>query len=370
MLKQPFTPPPLPPAIDLTLHIKLITDAREALARYDEAVKRLPNPMIVRRAFETKEAVLSSRIEGTQATLEEVLELDVDDTQEESNEKQQDYREIVNYRYAINYGKGLLESRPLTEHVIKELHAILLNSVRGKDKTPGEFRKHQVHIGPPGATLEEASYIPPEHYKIAGLFSDLVRYMQDDSQPDRLVQVAIAHYQFEAIHPFADGNGRVGRLIIPMYLYEKGITSYPNLYISEFLEVHRRDYYEALNRVSEYGDWNTWVGFFLRAIREQAKLAKRRVDAIDRLYQGIHETLHEFHSIYAPSFLDAICSTPVFTPASIAKHVGIKHSQSAYTLIGKFVEKGIVSDMTPGRRRNKLYAFKQLLNIIDTNGDM
>ena len=368
MTKQPFTPPPLPPDVDLTSFIKLITDARESLARYDEAVKRLPNPMIVRRAFETKEAVLSSKIEGTQATLEEVLELDAEDVQEENSEKQRDYREIANYRRAITYGRKLLEDRPLSENVIKDLHRMLLNSVRGKNKTPGEFRKHQVHIGPPGATVDEASYIPPEHYKIPNLFSDLVNYMQNDDQPDRLVQAAIAHYQFEAIHPFADGNGRVGRIIIPIYLYEKGITSYPNLYISEFLEIHRRDYYEALNRVSEENDWVTWITFFLRAVREQAKITKKRVDAVDTLYKEIHETLHEFNSIYAPSFLDAIFSTPVFTATSIGKEANIPHNQTVYTLVAKFVEKGLVLDITPDKSRNKLYVFERLLDIIDADG--
>jgi Fic family protein len=335
------------------------------LARYDEAVKRLPNPEIIRRAFETKEAVLSSKIEGTQATLEEVLELDAEDTREESSEKQRDYREIANYRRAINYGKRLLEDRPLSENVIKDLHRMLLDSVRGKNKTPGEFRRHQVHIGPPGATVEEASYIPPEFLKIPALFSDLVNYIQNDDQPDRLVQAAIAHYQFEAIHPFADGNGRVGRIIIPIYLYEKKIISHPNLYISEFLEIHRRDYYEALNRVSEEGDWITWITFFLRAVREQAKISKRRVDSVDQLYKEIHDTLPQFNSIYASHFLNAIFSSPFFTSKSIEKIAEIPHSQTVYMLIKKFVEKGLVIDAAPNRSRNKIYAFNKLLDIID-----
>lgn len=365
MPKQPFTPPLLPPEIDLTPLIRLISDARDALARYDEAVKRLPNPEIIRRAFETKEAVLSSKIEGTQATLEEVLELDAEDTREESSEKQRDYREIANYRRAINYGKRLLEDRPLSENVIKDLHRMLLDSVRGKNKTPGEFRRHQVHIGPPGATVEEASYIPPEFLKIPALFSDLVNYIQNDDQPDRLVQAAIAHYQFEAIHPFADGNGRVGRIIIPIYLYEKKIISHPNLYISEFLEIHRRDYYEALNRVSEEGDWITWITFFLRAVREQAKISKRRVDSVDQLYKEIHDTLPQFNSIYASHFLNAIFSSPFFTSKSIEKIAEIPHSQTVYMLIKKFVEKGLVIDAAPNRSRNKIYAFNKLLDIID-----
>lgn len=366
MAKQPFTPAPLPPRVDLIPMLKLITDAREALARFDEAIKRLPNPAIIRRAFETKEAVLSSKIEGTQATLEEILELDAEESQEENSEKQRDYREIFNYRRAISYSIKLLQNKPLSENVIKELHGLLLNSVRGKHKTPGEFRRHQVHIGPPGATIEEASYIPPVHTQIPQLFSGLINYMQDDSQPDRLVQIAIAHYQFEAIHPFADGNGRVGRLIVPIYLYDKGVTSYPNLYISEFLETHRRDYYDTLNRVSSDGDWVTWISFFLRAVREQAKTAKRRVEEVETLYKSIHDILPDFNSIYASNFLDALFSFPVFSVNKIGEIASIPHTQTVYNLVKKFEEKGVIKNITPGKTRNKIYAFTGLLDIVDS----
>jgi Fic family protein len=367
MAKQPFSPPPLPPDIDLTGLIKLIADAREAVARYDEAVKRLPNPVLIRRTFETQEAVLSSKIEGTQATLEEVLEFDAEEANSEENEKLRDYREISNYRQAILYGKELLKARPLSENVIKELHKLLLNSVRGKNKTPGEFRRHQVHIGPAGATLEEASYVPPVHTEITGLISNLVNYLQDDKQPDRLVQAAIAHYQFEAIHPFADGNGRVGRLLIPLYFYEKGVTSQPNLYISEFLETHRRDYYEHLNRVSEEDDWLGWIAFFLRAVREQANLSKKRVERVEELYKGLHKRLPEFNSIYAPSFLEALFAQPVFTPQTIGKVANIPNVKTLYNLVDKFVQAKLIIDLAPQRARNKLYAFNELLEILETN---
>lgn len=365
MPNQPFLPPLLPPEINYVDLIKLITEAHEALARYDEAVMRLPNPAILRRAFETKEAVSSSKIEGTQATVGDVLEQDAEEVTEETDEKKRDYREIANYRKAIFQGKKLLKDRPLSENVVKDLHRLLLDSVRGKNKTPGEFRRHQVHIGPPGATIEEATYIPPIHTEIPALFSNLVNYMQDDDQPDRLVQTAVAHYQFEAIHPFSDGNGRVGRLIIPIYLYEKGVTANPNLYISDFLEVHRRDYYEALAGVSNEGDWNTWITFFLRAVREQAKVLKVRVDAVDALYQEIHASLPKFNSIYASSFLDALFSLPIFSPNSIGKEANIPHAQTTYNLINKFVEEGLVIDLTPQKMRNKLYAFNRLLDIIE-----
>ena len=363
-MKQPYTPPLLPPEFDIARLLSLTVDAREAVARYDEAIKRLPNPMIIKRSFETKEALLSSKIEGTQATLEEVMEFDVKANKDESTEKLRDYQEIANYRQAISQGILLLKEKPLSENVIKDLHRTLLNSVRGKNKEPGEFRRHQVHIGPAGATLAEATYIPPVSSEIPELFSNLVNYLQNDEQPDRLIQAGIMHYQFEAIHPFADGNGRVGRLIIPIYLYEKGLTATPNLYISEFLETHRRDYYEALSKVTEEGDWITWLSFFLRAIREQAKTLKKRVDEVETLYKELHQHLPDFNSIYASTFLDAIFTLPFFRAKDITDLTQI-NGATLYNLLQKFVDADVIEDITPAQTRNKLYCFSKLLNIIN-----
>lgn len=365
MAKEPFMPPLLPPNIDLSSVISLLTDARDAVARYDEAVKRLPNPALIQRAFETKEAVLSSKIEGTQATLEEVLEFDAEEVATEDNEKTKDYREIGNYRRAIDLGRGMLSARPMSENVIKDLHKILLNSVRGRNKRPGEFRDHQVHIGPPGATLEEARYVPPVHTKIPSLMSNLVNYLHRDDVSDRLVQIAVAHYQFEAIHPFGDGNGRVGRLLIPLYLYEKKITTYPNLYISEFLETHRRDYYDSLNHVSERKEWTAWIQFFLRAVREQSRLSKERVEKVEKLYKELRDSLPGFNSIYASAFLDSLFVQPVFTPLVLGKASKINNNQTLYNLVEKFSGAKLITDLTPKRERNKLYIFEPLVNILD-----
>lgn len=364
MSNRPFTPLPLPPTLDLAPLLPILVQAHEAIARYDEAVIHLPNPRLVRRSFETQEAVRSSSIEGTQATLTDVLELDAADVRGDTTRLHGDYREIANYRRAIAHGQELLEKRPLAEVVIKELHRILLNSSRGMHRSPGEFRRHQVHIGPPGATIDEARFIPPEPHKIPELFSDLMKYLHDDSQPDRLIQAAVAHYQFEAIHPFADGNGRVGRIMIPLYLYEKGLTSYPNLYLSEFLEQHRRDYYEALGGVSR-GDWHTWIALFLRAVRTQALITKRRVDEIDALYREIHATLPSFQSRYAPSFLDALFMTPIFTRASILNQAELPSKQLASALVDKFCQAGLIVDAAPHRQRNKTFVFRRLLQIVD-----
>lgn len=317
MIKKPFVPPLLPPKLDYALIFPYIIKARDIVARYDEAVKRLPNPEIIQRTFETKEAVLSSKIEGTQVTMDEVLMFDAQDTKTEETSKEKDYREVFNYRAAIKYGKNRLEKRPLTENVIKELHKILLNSARGRNKAPGEFRKIQVFIGPYGATIDNATFIPPEPQHIPTLFSNFEKYIHSEEELDPLVQIAIAHYQFEAIHPFLDGNGRVGRLIIPLFLCEKKITAYPNVYISEFLEKHREIYYELLRNVSEKGDWISWIKFFLSAIQEQTEITHNRVVQVEKLYKTLKCRMPEISSAYAATFLDAIFARPVFTTKSI-----------------------------------------------------
>ena len=364
MTKKPFIPPFLPPKIDYVSIVGSIIKARDVVARYDEAVKRLPNPEIIQRTFETKEAVLSSKIEGTQATFDEVLMFDAKDTKSEENEKEKDYREIVNYRLAIKRGKEFLEKRPLTENLIKDLHKILLNSVRGQGKSPGEFRRTQVFIGPYGASIDEATFIPPEPQHIPDLFSNLEKYIHSDEVVDPLVQVAIAHYQFESIHPFMDGNGRVGRLFIPLFLYEKKVTTYPNIYISEYLENHRDIYYDLLRRVSEKEEWIPWIKFFMDAVYEQTKLSLERVVKIEKLYRDMKDKMPEINSIYANSFLDALFIKPRFTVRSIKKVSKISNNQTLYTLIDKFLKAKIIIDVTPNQERNKIYAFLNLVKII------
>lgn len=363
MSKKPFLPLPLPPDLDYAPIFSKIVKARDIVARYDEAVKRLLNPEIIQRTFETKEAVLSSKIEGTQATLDEVLIFDAQDTKTEENEKEKDYREIFNYRLAIKHGKNLLEHKPLAENVIKDLHKMLLNSVRGRNKAPGEFRKGQVFIGPYGATIEQATFVPPEPQHITGLFSNLEKYIHSEDVIDPLVQIAIAHYQFESIHPFLDGNGRVGRILVPLFLYEKKVTAYPNIYISEYLEEHRDDYYALLRDVSEKGSWIPWISFFLDAVFEQTKKTLEKVSRIEGLYKNLKEQMPKINSIYATSFLDAIFIKPTFTAKSIKKIAGITNNQTLYTVIEKFIESSIIVDVTPKKERGKIYAFAELRKI-------
>jgi Fic family protein len=364
MPKKSFIPPFLPPKLEYSSVFTKIIRARDIVARYDEAVKRLPNPDIIQRSFATKEAVLSSKIEGTQATLDEVLLFDAKDTKSAENESEKDYQEIFNYRLAIRKGKEFLEKRPIAENVVKDLHKILLSSVRGKNKNPGEFRKNQVYIGPYGATIEQATFIPPEPQHIPGLFSNLEKYINSKDALDPLIQIAIAHYQFEAIHPFIDGNGRVGRLLVPLFLYENKVTSYPNIYISEYLEEHRDVYYELLRDVSEKEAWLPWISFFLDAIYEQTKITLDRVEKIEKLYKSLKEIMPKVGSIYANSFLDSIFIKPTFMVRSIKSISGISNTQTLYSVIEKFVELNIIKDLTPNNARNKIYGFLDLRKII------
>ena len=248
----PFMPPDLPPEVDLSEILALDVDAHDAVARYDESIKRLPQPAIIRRSFETKEAVLSSKIEGTQATLREVMEYDIRLALDSETDKAKDYEEIHNCRLAIDIGRQWLkEQERITVELIKELHRALLSSVRGQNNRPGEFRQRQVYIGQPGATIHEATYIAPPSEEVDQLMDKLMDYIHANRKGfSVLIEAALIHYQFEVIHPFGDGNGHIGRLLVSIYLCQKGATEMPNLYISEFLEGHRREYYEALNLVS------------------------------------------------------------------------------------------------------------------------
>jgi len=313
--------------------------------------------------MQTKEAVLSSKIEGTQATLDEVFEFEAQ-MDNKSEEKKKDINEIVNYRDALNFGVDALNSYPLSENLIKKLHGILLKSGRGQNKSPGEFRKIQVFIGRPGASIEEATFVPPAANEIVPLFGNLEKYLNSNEEKDKLVQIAIAHYQFEAIHPFLDGNGRVGRLLIPLFLYERKLLSHPFLYLSEYFEEYRDDYYALLRGVSEKQDWNSWIKFFLSALTVQAQKTEVTAIKILNLHQSLKEKAEDMNSIYANNLLDTIFSYPIFTTASLKKRTKIKNIQTFFNLINKFLEAGIIKDLTPEKQRNKVYVFDELMKVL------
>ncbi|HBU06933.1 MAG TPA: cell filamentation protein Fic [Candidatus Magasanikbacteria bacterium] len=355
----------LPVKIDYDQLIGKITEAHRAIASLDSLLNALPNPTLLGRTMQTKEAVESSRIEGTEATINEVLEYEAIADKKEDTTKKKDINEVLNYRQALNLGIKSLETLPISENLIKKLHATLLKSGRGANKAPGEFRKVQVYIGRPGASITEASYIPPTANEIIPLFSNLEKYLNSNEEKDKLVQIAIAHYQFEAIHPFLDGNGRVGRLIISLFLYEKKLLSHPFLYLSEFFEEHRQYYYELLRGVSEKQDWISWIKFFLEALSTQAKKAESTGKEILKLHTSYKEKITEINSIYANNLLDAIFIRPIFTTASLRKYVKIKNTQTFFSLITKFVNAGILKEANPKKQRNKVYVFPELIKLLN-----
>ena len=365
MSKQPFIPPRLPVKINYESLIGHIAKAHRAVAGLDALLSVLPNPNLLGRTMQTKEAVLSSKIEGTQATLNEVLVYEAAGSKTENEKKKHDINEVINYRQALDLGIKNLATLPLSENLVKKLHATLLKSGRGASKAPGEFRRIQVYLGSPGASIAEASYIPPPANEIIPLFSNLERYLNSDEEKDKLVQIAVAHYQFEAIHPFLDGNGRVGRLIISLFLYEKKLLAHPFLYLSEFFEEHRQDYYSLLRNVSKKQDWENWIKFFLNALTVQAQKAEATGKAILKLHQEYKEQIMEINSLYAPYLLEAIFIHPIFTTASLRQHVKIKNTQTFFNLIAKFLAAGILKEANPGQKRNKLYVFDKLIKILN-----
>lgn len=365
MDKKPFNLPLLPPKIDYEPLIDHIIKAHRAIAGLDSLLGALPNPNLLGRTMQTKEAVESSKIEGTQATINEVLAYEAEPGKKEDAKKKQDINEVINYRRALDLGVKNLKTLPLSENLIKKLHATLLASGRGANKAPGEFRKIQVYIGKPGADISEASYIPPAASAIIPLFSNLEKYLNSDAEKDKLVQIAMAHYQFEAIHPFLDGNGRVGRLIISLFLYEKKLLSHPFLYLSEFFEEHRRDYYELLRGVSEKQDWASWIEFFLNALVIQAQKAEATGKEILKLHSDFKEKIMAVNSVYSNNLLDAIFVRPIFTTASLRAHVKIKNTQTFFSLVAKFAAAGILEEVNPEKKRNKVYAFTELIKLLN-----
>lgn len=362
--------PKLPPPIDYLALIENLGEAHASLARLDETLLHLRNPGLIERTFLTREALMSSQIEGTQATLEEVFKKDIkdEDSIKPEDKKWQEIQEVINYRGAMREGVKMIDAgNSLAENNIKKLHRILLQSVRGKTRAPGDFRRDQVYIAPPGTPMTEARYIPPPATQIPELYSNLDRYLNTEgSERDPLVQIAVTHYQFEAIHPFADGNGRVGRLMIPLFLYQRKILSRPYMYISKYLEEHRRDYYDLLADVTYKDAWIPWTRFFLKGISEQAKDACALARKIIDLQLEYERRLKSFDSSYAFSMLEAMFRYPIFTTATIRERAGIKNVQTGLNLISKFIEAGMLKDLTPERKRNKAYAFTRLMDLLNS----
>jgi Fic family protein len=306
-----------------------------------------------------KEAQTSSRIEGTQTEMDEALE---EDPEEISPEKRDDWKEVRNYVEAMNRSIQRLQTLPLSNRLLCEAHETLMQGARGEKKTPGEFRRSQNWIG--GATLADAVFVPPHHEDLPALMSDLEAFWHDESifVPE-LIRIAISHYQFETLHPFLDGNGRIGRLLIPLYLVSKGLLRQPCLYVSAHLEQHRATYYDALTAVRTRSDLAQWIRFFLVAVNETAKKGVQTFKAIHQLRLTATAQVQTLgkRSANAQLLLEALYIKPTVSSSSLATQLGISQP-TADRMISEFQKLGILHELT-GRRRNRVFYFKEYYQL-------
>jgi len=355
-----FIPNSLPPVIvwdgDI---IKALSKADFLLGKLARETTRLPCAHLLVQSFMAKEAVLSSRIEGTQTTLGEVF---IDEAQVNTKYKNKDLIEVQNYVKALHYAIERLEFLPLSLRLIKELHAILMDLPHAVHATPGEFRKSQNWIGSPGCTLKTAKYVPPPVEDLMNCLGDLEKFFYDDSLPD-LVHIALCHYQFEAIHPFVDGNGRIGRLLITLLLMHKNLLPAPMLYLSAFFESSRDQYYEGLFNVSYQSDWKSWLLYFLKAVAVQCQDVLHRSEQIQHLIEKWKEQCYSARSNTAEKIIDMLAASPVISISMVAEKLNSTYS-TAERAVKKLVGLKIVKQRGEDRR-NRIYCATSILAVLE-----
>lgn len=314
----------------------------------------------------TSEAVLSSRIEGTQATMGDVLEYEASgDTDKFSEKRIADIHEVLNYRRAMQQSIEMLKELPLCSRILKTVHETLLNSVRGHGKGTGEYRKNQNWVGPMGCSQEDAKFIPISVDKLPEGMSSWDKYVNSD-QPDRLIQLAIIHAEFEALHPFWDGNGRLGRICIPLFMYQNKLIKEPMFYISAYFEKHRDEYYGRLLSVSKDHNWTDWCIFFLKAVQAQAEENQQKAMGILRLYDQMKVLIQELtHSQYAMHTLDWIFQKPNFKSSDFVSASKIP-KPTASRILNVLKKEGILASIEPGRgSRSSILIFRELINLVE-----
>lgn len=360
-MPSPYELKKLPLELNYGGLISLVGESNAKLAEYNGLLQGIVNSSVLLSPLMNQEAVLSSKIEGTQATYEEVLQHEAG--QHLSEDKTKDIHEILNYRKAIILTSDYLRERPLRLSFIRQIHKILMENVRGEDKTPGEFRLIQNWIGPPGCKLENATYIPPSPLQLETFLKNWEDYL-NYSDIDPLIQTAIVHAQFELIHPFLDGNGRIGRLLIPLYLYFKKTIAGPMFYLSTYLEQNREEYYMRLQGISKDQAWIEWISFFLRAIISQSINNISKVNQIKDLYQEMKEKIRKItKSQYCHKVVDSIFETPIFAKDLIIQK-GIP-TPTAQKIIKQLTDAKILLILQRGSgRKPTVYCNHALINIV------
>jgi Fic family protein len=353
----PANLPPDPPlSLEGSLHM-LLSDADRAIGRLDASTQLLPNPDLFVAMYVRREAVYSSQIEGTQASLTDLLEYEADAA---AKGIAPDVKEVVNYVHALDYGLKRLNDLPLSLRLVKEIHEKLLTGVRGGQMETGEFRRSQNWIGPGGCTLNDASFVPPPPHEVARLMGNLELFLHDDSPIPPLIRCALIHVQFETIHPFLDGNGRVGRLLITFWLYSKGILQRPLLYLSHYLKKNRQAYYERLQNVRDTGDWSGWVHFFLEGVRRVATEAAETASQLQQMREQHTRLLAgQTGGILA---LDRLFTQPMITVNQLRDAIGMTYPVAANLV--KFMEtRGLLLETT-GHARGRIFAYRPYLALL------
>lgn len=358
---QSFKPNPLPPIPKIEMDeeiVKLLVEANKQLVKLDTASQLISNADLFLSMYVRKEALISSQIEGTQCTLDDVLDPEVD------KNANLDVSDVINYVKATQYALQRLESLPLCCRLIREIHEVLMENVRGQDKTPGEFRYSQNWIGPANCSLKEARYIPPNVEDMQAAMSALEKYMNENTDYDPLIRVALIHYQFETIHPFLDGNGRIGRLLILLYLMDQGLLAKPVIYISYFLKKNQIEYYDRISEVRRSGNFEQWIRFFLEAVSKAAEDSLETIRQLSELHdtniKKLPKTTRSKDNLRA--VFDYVEQYPIIDIKRTAKELEISYNTVA-TAVKKFVDLGILQETT-NAARNRVFAYEDYLRIL------
>ncbi len=358
-----YFPAPIPRAIEIpATTIRLLADAEASLGRLAGVGQLVPNPHLLIRAYLLREALSSTRIEGTQASLADVFEAEAS-----GEPPSADVEEVLNYIDALEWGLAQMGKLPLGARLIREMHRRLLAGVRGRERMPGQLRTTQNWVGDSGSTIETARFVPPPPEELPGLLTDWERYAHEDVEVPRLVQNALLHYQFETLHPFLDGNGRIGRLLSVFLLVEHGRLPAPLLYLSAYLERDRAHYYEALQAVRERGDALPWIELFLTAVRSQAADAVRRAQRIVALRERYRTAAAAIASSNALMLVDLVCETPIVSSRAVEARLGVTRP-TALKLLRQLEEVGVLVEGNTGPRGQRRYLARELMAAITDEG--
>ena len=363
-----FLPEKLPiKNLDFGKLINLVGEANRMLSLYNGTLRVMINPHILLAPLKTKEAILSSRIEGTQISLTELMQYEAGEKYDDK--KNDEALEVLNYKNAMMEAEEMFSNLPnIHLNMIRKLHSTLLNNVRGNNKARGEFRKIQVYIANPGDSIEKAKFIPPEAQNVLPALDNWEKYINNNEQ-EPLIQCSVMHAQFEIIHPFLDGNGRLGRMLIPLFLYQKNCISKPVFYLSEYFENNREEYYSKLNNITTKNDWNEWVEFFLKAIIEQSKKNMKKAEEILKLYENKKQDfINATHSEFALNILDNLFKKPIISGNELQKLSGIASIRTANSIFKKLINKNLMQINTIGKgTKSTVYAFNDLISLSESN---